>query len=136
MADIEKAILILIDLTLLGYFILIIIVREKELKRHRKGYIMYIVILPNKIEIDKSLKAINKKHDMLIEETELKTIGEHSICNMTNENIEFAQDKKRISSLAMNKLYKKNDSEMKIYLIVIMIISIIGLLQGCTVGGA
>ncbi len=84
---------------------------------------MYIALTKNKIYQSQNLKFLNKKMKANFEQEEFYAIGKDYIVNLDEHDIRFVQDKKRIQSIAINKLFKKNSTE-RLLLIAILILTI------------
>lgn len=85
---------------------------------------MYIVITDNGAVTGKSLKDTNKQLNAQIEENEFKQLGPDRIVKLTEQDLEFVQDKRRMSRIPIEKLFKKNSS-ITLILAIIMIIEFI-----------
>lgn len=55
-----------------------------------------------------SLQAINKRHGILVSQDELKAVGPDFVICMSNKDIEFVQDKAKISQIMFGNFFKKD----------------------------
>jgi hypothetical protein len=67
---------------------------------------MYYVVTDFKVYQAKSRSGLNKLIDGKIEDAEMVTIGEDKIVYLNPVNLDFVQDKKRMSQIPMSALYK------------------------------
>lgn len=89
---------------------------------------MYCVITDNGPVTGRSLKEVNRKLNSLIEENEFRQLGSDRIIILTEQNLEFVQDKKRMSRIPIEKLFRKN-STITLMLGIIMLIEFILLIK-------
>jgi hypothetical protein len=66
---------------------------------------------------------------MHIEDNDFKRIGPDFVTNMTNKDMEFAQDANKLNSIALNRLFKI-DNMPKLILYMILAIEVIILVKG------
>lgn len=71
---------------------------------------MIYVITDAGVTAGKSIKEVNKKLDILLENVEFRHIGSDKIVNLTNTDLEFVMDKKLMSKIPMKNLYRKKDN--------------------------
>ena len=76
---------------------------------------MYYVITDQKIVKGKTLAGLNSSLGTLLEENEFKIIGNDKIINLSKNDLLFLQDKKRLSQIPIQKLYRKDNSIYLIY---------------------
>lgn len=69
---------------------------------------MFIVITPNKIYMDKTLKGLNHKIGGLMDFDEFTSVGTDMICNLTMSDLDFVQDKRKLSSIMFGNFFKKD----------------------------
>lgn len=74
---------------------------------------MIYVITDREIKTFQTLEDIDIEERMLIDKTELHSIGADYIVKLTNRDIDFVRDKYKISNLVLEKLYGKNTKEEK-----------------------
>lgn len=77
---------------------------------------MYFVIKPSGVIYGRTLGSINKRLAAKIDEVEMESVGADKIIKLNNSDIDFVQDKKRISLIPMSNLYKQDN--MTKYLII------------------
>ena len=90
---------------------------------------MYFVITENTIYRNNTLKGLNRKMKSAMEQEEFVSVGKDFIIQLSNTDIQFVQDKKRLQSVAINKLFKKSNTD-KIILVIILIISAVTMIRG------
>jgi hypothetical protein len=66
---------------------------------------------------------------MHIEDNDFKRIGPDFVTNMTNKDMEFAQDANKLNSIALNRLFKI-DNMPKLTLYMVLAIEVIILIKG------
>lgn len=88
---------------------------------------MLYVITPSGVTSGKTLNQINKKLKAKFDENEFTQLGADKITKINTDDVEFVQDKKRLSMIPMSSLYKADNS--KYYLIGILILQMILLLK-------
>lgn len=89
---------------------------------------MYYVITDHKVYSAKSRGGLNKLIEGKIEDVEMKSIGEDKIVNLSAQDLDFLQDKKRLSMIPIQALYKSDNS--KYLLLAVLIVQFIILLKG------
>ncbi|NMB98226.1 MAG: hypothetical protein GYA02_16735 [Clostridiaceae bacterium] len=82
---------------------------------------MYIVITPNGVYRNKSLKKINKLLKSNVEELEMKQVGKDKVINLTEIDIDFVQDKARMAAIPIKRLYKSDNSQKYIMYAILLI---------------
>lgn len=82
---------------------------------------MYYVISDNGIISGKSIKEINRKSKSIFDENEFKACGADKVVKVTNEDIDFVQDKKRLSLIPIKQLYKSDNVNNLLYIIMVMV---------------
>ena len=91
---------------------------------------MYIVITDFKIHCEKTLDRINSKLNSKLEEQEFKQVGADFIVRLDSHDLDFVQDKKRLSLIPMQSLFPRaNKSNVILYFI--LLLNVILMLQGC-----
>lgn len=90
---------------------------------------MLYVVTSNNIIVSKSLKELNKRLNSNMELTDFKSRGKDYIITLSNDDIEFVQDAKKMSRIMIQNLFKKSDSVSWILYIIIGL-QIILLLKG------
>lgn len=69
---------------------------------------MYIVITDTKIHTAKNLPMLNRSMNALFEEDEFKQIGGDSVAILTSSDLDFVQDKRKLSSIMFGNFFKKD----------------------------
>lgn len=70
---------------------------------------MYIVITENKVYTGKTLPILNRSMDGLMDEDEFKQIGADSVAVLTAADLDFVQDKRKLSSIMFGNFFKKDN---------------------------
>lgn len=68
---------------------------------------MYYVVTDSGVHVGKSRNEINKRLDTLFEEEEFKVIGADKIAQVTDIDILFVRDKKRMSRIFFGNFFKE-----------------------------
>jgi len=89
---------------------------------------MYCVITEDGVETARTLKGINNRLKAKLDKVEFKRLGGDYIVTLTNRDLEFVQDKKRMSMIPIDKLYKTDNSKMM--LMFILVLSFISAVRG------
>lgn len=89
---------------------------------------MYYVVTDYKVYSAKTRKGLNSMIDGKIEDAEMKTIGEDKIVYLSDVNLDFVQDKKRMSQIPIQALYKSDNT--KLLFIAMLILQFILLVKG------
>lgn len=69
---------------------------------------MYYVVTPSKIYKGKTLNELNKSIGGKMDDDEFKSIGGDLIVNLTTDDLDFVQDKKKLSSIMFGNFFKKD----------------------------
>lgn len=69
---------------------------------------MFYIITPNKIYKGKTLKEINRSIHGMMELDEFHPLGNDFIANLTFDDIDFIQDKRRLSTIMFGNFFKKD----------------------------
>ncbi|WP_202709708.1 hypothetical protein [Sporosalibacterium faouarense] len=85
---------------------------------------MYIVILEEDIVVANTLSKLNKKLGSKLEEQEFKKVGNNRIVKLTEKDLDFVQDKKRLATIPIKNLYSK-DKTHKLILYAILFFNFI-----------
>ena len=86
---------------------------------------MYYVITKNGVISSPTLEKINIRMDAKFEDVEFKALGADRVVNMSDEDIEFVQDKKRMSAIAFQNFFRKDTSPTFHFIIQILLLFII-----------
>lgn len=84
----------------------------------------YYAITDKGVAAASSLKKLNQSLNAELEEEELIPIGPDRLIKLTKADIEFVQDKKRMSLIPIKNLYKKSNT-VTLMLTVILIMQFI-----------
>ncbi len=68
---------------------------------------MYYVLTKNRIYKGKSTNDINHQLGGMLDEDEFKQIGPDMIVNLSESDIDFVQDKKKLSSIMFGNFLRK-----------------------------
>lgn len=85
---------------------------------------MYYVITKKGVYNSGSLEKINNSLNAKIEESEMKAVGPDFITNLDDIDLDFVQDKRKMSAIAFNNFFRK-DSRPTIYAIIQIILLVI-----------
>jgi hypothetical protein len=88
----------------------------------------YSVITDNGLVQSNTLLGINQKLKAKLEDKEFKQLGNDKIVKITDRDLEFIQDKKRLSMIPIRNLYKKNNTTM-LLLVVVLVLQFILLIK-------
>ena len=69
---------------------------------------MYIVITENHVYTGKSLTLLNCSMGAQMDEDEFKQIGADSVAILTAKDLDFVQDKRKLSSIMFGNFFKKD----------------------------
>jgi hypothetical protein len=95
---------------------------------------MFIVITPSKIFTAKTLDGINKQIHSQIDMDEFKSIGGDLIVNMSSADLDFVQDKRKLSSIMFGNFFKKDNTARNL-IIINLIFTFIILTRVMSLGG-
>ncbi|MEM0173932.1 MAG: hypothetical protein QXI16_05450 [Sulfolobaceae archaeon] len=90
---------------------------------------MFYVITKNDLIIGKTIKEINKKMNAILDVNEFRRLGNNYIINLSDDDINFIQDTKKMSKIMVQNLFKKSDS-MSWIIYIIAAMQLILLLKG------
>ncbi|NLK71842.1 MAG: hypothetical protein GX285_02330 [Clostridiales bacterium] len=80
---------------------------------------MFYAITKNELYTGKTLKDINKKLNAILDVNEFRRLGNNYIINLTDDDINFIQDTKKMSKIMVQNLFKKSDSTSWLIYIII-----------------
>lgn len=89
----------------------------------------YYVITDNKVITANSLRSINRKLKIKLEEQEMINCGPDKVVKVTNNDLDFLQDKRNIERIPIANLYK-TDQMSKWLMIAILFMNFIILVRG------
>lgn len=88
----------------------------------------YYIINNSGVHSAVTRKALDHKLNISTNEAEYKYFGNDRVLLATQEDMTFLQDKKRLSMIPMERLYRK-DNTTKLILIVTAVLSFLNLVQ-------
>jgi len=71
---------------------------------------MFYVITNYGVKTGKTLNEVNNKLGTKIEESELTYLGSDAVTNVSPADIDFLQDKRRMSQIMFSNFFKKDSS--------------------------
>lgn len=83
---------------------------------------MIYMITDRGVLTGKNFKDFNNKHHVLLEESECVPFGADLVVNTTNADIDFLQDKARISNILFGNFFRK-DNSAKIFAIINLVLT-------------
>lgn len=81
---------------------------------------MIYVITDHGVQTAKNINDFNRRYHVLLEEAELTPVGPDRVVKVTNQDIDFIQDKYRMSNIMFGNFFRKDNSGK-----VLMIVNII-----------
>lgn len=85
---------------------------------------MFYIITENGVYSGKTLNSANKKLNAKLDEVEMTSLGADKIIKLTDKDIDFVQDKKRLSLIPIANLYK-TDNTVKYMVMLILFLNFI-----------
>ncbi|PNT90891.1 hypothetical protein [Clostridium thermosuccinogenes] len=70
----------------------------------------FYAITKNGVVSGKSLKQLNEKLNAALEISELKPCGSDLVVKLTEEDLDFIQDKKKMAAIPVSNLYKSDNT--------------------------
>ena len=89
----------------------------------------YYVLTDTGVHSAPSLRLLNRKLKIKIEETEFSSCGADRVAKLTANDLEFLQDKRRLEAIPIGNLYK-TDGMQKYIMIFIVVLQFIILVKG------
>lgn len=89
---------------------------------------MIYVVTDSGVITGKNLNEINRILKSEIDLDELKVVGSDRFINMTNNDIDFVRDKRKMSRIFFGNFFRSDTKPIKIMVIAILAISIITML--------
>jgi hypothetical protein len=89
---------------------------------------MVYIITDDGVLTGKTINAANKKLNAKLEDVEMVSLGADKVVKLTDNDIDFVQDKKRLSLIPISNLYK-TDNTVKYMTIGILILNFILLVK-------
>lgn len=90
---------------------------------------MYYIIRDSGVETYKTIKEMTKKSDVVVQQEDFKSIGADFIVYLNASDIAFCQDAKKLSTLALNKLFRQ-DNLPRMILYVMLVLQVFTFLKG------
>lgn len=81
---------------------------------------MIYVITDHGVQSAKNVNDFNRRYHVVLEEAELTPLGPDRVVKVTNQDIDFIQDKYRMSNIMFGNFFRKDNSGK-----VLMIVNII-----------
>ncbi len=94
---------------------------------------MVYVITDQGVKVGRSLREINKKYRIELEPGEMYPCGADQIVKLTREDIDFVQDKHRMSNIMFGNFFRQDNSG-KLLTVVNIILTCVILLSSCGAG--
>lgn len=82
---------------------------------------MYIAITENHVYTGKTLSMLNRSMNGLMEEDEFKQIGGDSVAILTAADLDFVQDKRKLSTIMFGNFFKKDSLPRNLMIINIIL---------------
>lgn len=77
---------------------------------------MFYAVTDTGVETGLTLQKLNKKLNSKLEKENMKKIGSDYVITLSNSDLQFIQDKKTMSKIPIQKLYKKGNEGLLIYI--------------------
>ena len=90
----------------------------------------YYAMTDEGVKSARTRNRLNKQLDGLLDENELYTLGPDKIVKLTAKDLEFIQDKRRMSRIPISNLYKKSNMVTNIVYLIIILLQIIAIAEG------
>ena len=95
---------------------------------------MIYIITDSGVKVGRTEKEVNRKYNILVEPAELYPCGPDKVAKLTREDIDFVQDKRRMSAIMFGNFFK-TDNSGKLLTIVNLIITCVLLFRSCGAAG-
>jgi len=82
------------------------------------------IITDNGVYSGKTINAANRKLNAKLDEVEMVSLGADKVIRLTDKDIDFVQDKKRISLIPIANLYK-SDNSIKYMIMIVLFLNFI-----------
>lgn len=89
----------------------------------------YYVLTEMGVKSAPSLKVLNKKYRMKLEDAEMISCGADRVIKLTADDLEFVQDKRRLEQIPIGNLYK-SDSMQKYMMLFMIVLQFIIFVRG------
>lgn len=80
----------------------------------------FYAITPTGVKKGVSRNHLNKKLKGVLDDAEFVFVGKDAIVKLTEKDLEFVQDKGRLSQIPIQQLYKKDITKLILYFVVIL----------------
>jgi hypothetical protein len=94
------------------------------LKKKVNSLYQFIVITKNEVFVKNTLDEVNSAADLKIEQEEMVRVGNTFLTNVSDKDLEFLRDKKRMSNIPWDRLGRKEKAPMVIQYISLVLIII------------
>jgi len=88
----------------------------------------YYLINSSGVYSAKTRNALDRKLEISTDDTDYKCFGSDKVLLATSEDMTFIKDKKKLSMIPMERLYKK-DNTTKLLIIITAVLSFLNLIQ-------
>lgn len=83
---------------------------------------MYYIITDSGVLTARNMKEMNNKNHILAEAAEYHPLGPDMVCIVTQQDLDFLQDKARVSNIMFGNFFRK-DNSVKIFLLINLILT-------------
>lgn len=83
---------------------------------------MYYLITDSGVIAARTMKEMNNKNHILAESSEYKPLGPDMVCIVTQQDLDFLQDKARVSNIMFGNFFRK-DNSVKVFMIINIILT-------------
>lgn len=94
---------------------------------------MYYIIADSGVYTGRDLNELNKVLDSKIEEEEFNVVGADKVCKITKTDLDFIQDKKRLSRIFFGNFFKSDTRPIKFMVLGVLSLSLIIFLLTLTI---
>lgn len=95
---------------------------------------MVYIITDSGVKVGKTVREINRKYNIEVEPAELYTCGPDMVAKLSREDIDFVQDKRRMSAIMFGNFFK-TDNSGKLLMIVELVLTCLLLFKSCGAAG-
>lgn len=95
---------------------------------------MIYIITDQGVKVGKSIREINRKYNIEVEPAELYPCGADMVAKLTRSDIDFVQDKRRMSAIMFGNFFK-TDNSGKLLMIVELLLTCLLLFRSCGATG-
>ena len=83
---------------------------------------MVYLITDSGVKSAPDFKKLNNKYHVLVEPGECKCVGPDYVVCMSNKDLEFVQDKARVSNIMFGNFFRK-DNSVKVFVIINLVLT-------------